>query len=116
MQTVTEIHLGAAFLVVLCALVFSWNQLGRRVINVVVGLQVLIGLAVAGVIGATHQPVPPTLWVHMLLAIVILGCYGMASRFGRRAGGGNVALLLSIAGLVVVLIDVYIGWRMAGLV
>jgi hypothetical protein len=114
MQTATEIHLAFAFLVVLCAVVFSWNQLGRRVMSVVVGLQVLIGLAVAAVIGAQHQPVPPSLWLHVLLAIVILACYGMALRFGKRAGGGGAALLLSVLGLVVILGDVYLGWHMAG--
>jgi hypothetical protein len=114
MQIALEIHLGVAFLVVLCAVVFSWNELGRRVMNAIVGLQVLIGLAVAGVMGAQHVPIPRTIGLHVIVAIVILACYGMASRFGKRPGGGRAALVLSLIGMVAVFYNVYLGWHMAG--
>jgi hypothetical protein len=112
MQIALEVHLGVAFLVVLCAIVFSWNNLGRRVVNAVAGLQVLIGLVAAGIIGAEHLPMPPALGLHVAVAIVILACYGMASRFGRRPGGGGRALVLSAIGLIAVLYNVYLGWHM----
>jgi uncharacterized membrane protein YcaP (DUF421 family) len=114
MGALLEIHLVVAFLVVLCALVFSWNDLGRRVVNAVASLQFLLGLILAGVMGAQHVPMPPRLWVHLLSALLVLAAYGMSIRFGKRAGGARTALTLSIVGFVLVFVTFYLGLSMAG--
>jgi hypothetical membrane protein len=116
MSVVVEIHLVLAFLSGLCALIFSWTPNGRRVVNAVVALQFLMGLVVAGVMGANHEPLPPLVWVHLLVALAILACYGMAMRFGKRAGGARPALWLSILGLALILLNIWLGARVAGMV
>ncbi|HEV7180795.1 MAG TPA: hypothetical protein VGN11_13060 [Candidatus Baltobacteraceae bacterium] len=114
MGVLLEIHTVVAFLVVLCAVVFSWNDLGRRVVNAVAGLQFLLGLALAATMGASHMGMPPQLWLHLLCAILILAAYGLAMRFGKRAGGARTALALSVAGIVLVFVTFYLGLQMAG--
>ena len=114
MKVVLEIPLVVAFLLVLCAIIFSWNVPGRRVVNAVAALQFLVGLLVAGMMGAAHQPLPPQVWLHIILAVLILGAYGMAMRFGKRAGSGGAALAFSVIGLALVLLNIYLGWQMAG--
>jgi hypothetical protein len=116
MSVVVEIHLVLAFLSALCAVIFSWTPNGRRVVNAVVALQFIMGLIVAGAMGANHVPLPPTVWLHLLIAIAILACYGMAMRFGKRAGGARPALLLSILGLALILVNIWLGARVAGMV
>lgn len=115
MNVLIEIHEVVAFLALLCAIIFSWTATGRRVVNAVVALQFLLGIALAAVMGANHAELPPLIWVHMLVAIAILGCYGMAMRFGKRAGGASLALVLSIAGLVLVALNVWLGLHFAGM-
>jgi hypothetical protein len=114
MEVLLEIHLVVAFLAALCALVFSWNAIGRRVVNAVVGLQFLVGLAVAGSMGAAHVALPPVVWLHLVIALLVLGAYGMAMRAGKRAGGATRALVLSIAGLVLIFVNIWLGWHMTG--
>ena len=113
MSVVIEIHLVLAFLVALCALVFSWTPNGRRVVNAVVGLQFLMGLTVAAVMGANHVPIPPAVWLHLLVAVAILACYGIAIRAGKRAGGATLALTLSVLGIVLIVINILIGLHIA---
>jgi uncharacterized membrane protein YcaP (DUF421 family) len=114
MEIILEIHLVLAFLAALCALVFSWNVMGRRVVNAVVALQFVMGLVVAGAFGASHQPLPPLLWLHLAIGLVVLGAYGMAMRSGKRADGSSLALAYSVAGLVLLFLNIYLGWHMAG--
>jgi hypothetical membrane protein len=114
MSVVLEIHLVVAFLLALCAIIFSWNAQGRRVVNAVAALQFLVGLVLAGMFGASHTPLPPQVWLHIIAALLILGCYGVAMRFGKRAGGNGTALAFSVAGLILVLYNIYLGWSMAG--
>lgn len=116
MQVVVDIHLAVAFLAALCALVFSWSPTGRRVVNAVVALQVIVGLVLAGVLGASHTPLPPTVWLHLIIALAIMACYGAAMRAGKQEGGSTRALLLSIAGLVLILINIALGMHVARLV
>jgi hypothetical protein len=114
MSVVLEIHLVVAFLLALCAIIFSWNAQGRRVVNAVAALQFLVGLVVAGMFGASHTPLPPQIWLHIICAVLIMACYGVAMRFGKRAGGNSTALAFSVAGLILVLYNIYLGWSMAG--
>ena len=114
MSVVLEIHLVVAFLLALCAIIFSWNGQGRRVVNAVAALQFLIGLVLAGMFGASHTPLPPQVWLHIIAALLILACYGLAMRFGKRAGGSGAALAFSIAGLLLVFYNIFVGWTMTG--
>jgi quinol-cytochrome oxidoreductase complex cytochrome b subunit len=114
MSVLLEIHLVVAFLLALCAIIFSWNAPGRRVVNAIAGLQFIVGLIVAGMFGSSHTPLPPQVWLHIVAAILILACYGMAMRFGKRAGGSGTALGFSIAGLILIFYNIYLGWSMAG--
>lgn len=114
MKIVLEIHLVLAFLLALCALIFSWNVPGRRVVNAVAVLQFLAGLAIAAMMGAAHEALPPQVWLHLIIALLIMAAYGMAMRFGKRAGASRLALTFSVVGLVLVLVNIYLGWNMAG--
>ena len=114
MNVVLEIHLVVAFLLALCAIIFSWNVPGRRVVNAVAALQFLVGLVVAGMFGASHTPLPSGAIVHIVAALLILACYGLAMRFGKRAGGSGTAMAFSVAGLILVLYNIYLGLHMAG--
>jgi len=113
MIIVREIHLVLAFLAALCAVVFSWTSNGRRVVNAVVVLQFLVGLALAAIMGASHEVIPPQVWLHLLIAVLILAAYGMAMRFGKRAGGSTLALVFSLVGIVLIILNIVMGWRLA---
>lgn len=112
MTIVFEIHYAVAFLVVLCGVIFSWSSMGRRVMNAVVGLQVLIGLVAAGMMGAQHLAMPPGIWIHILLGLAAVAAYGFARRLGDRAGGATSGLVLSLAGLVCVIAAFVVGLRL----
>jgi hypothetical protein len=112
MNVVLEIHYAVAFLVVLCAVIFSWSSMGRRVMNGVVGLQLLVGLVAAAVMGARHVGMPPGIWLHILLALGALVAYIFARRIGDRAGGATTGLVLSVAGLICVLAAFALGLRL----
>lgn len=111
MEAVLEIHLVIAFLLALCAIIFSWNAMGRRVVNAVAALQFIVGLVAAGMLG---KNAPPTVWVHLLIALLILGAYGAAMSAGKRAGGSTRALVFSLVGFVLVFVNIWLGWHMAG--
>lgn len=112
MSVVLEIHYAVAFLVVLCGVIFSWSSMGRRVMNVVVGLQVLIGLVAAAIMGAQHLGMPPGIWLHLLLGLAAVAAYGFARRIGDRAGGNTAGLLLSLVGLACVIATFALGLRL----
>lgn len=106
-------HWVVAFLVGLCALIFSWNPGGRRVVNAVAALQLLIGIAVAAYMGMNHIPLPMMVYAHIVGAVLIMACYGLAMREGKRAGGGTRALVLSILGLIFVVLNIAGGIMMS---
>lgn len=112
MTVVFEIHYAVAFLVVLCAAIFSWSSMGRRVMNVVVGLQLLVGLVAAALMGMQHAAMPPGIWLHILLALGAAAAYGFARRIGDRAGGASRGLLLSLVGLACVIAAFVVGLRL----
>jgi hypothetical protein len=112
MQTAINVHFVVAFLVALCALAFSWNTLGRRVMSGVLALQLLSGIALAGTFGASHAPLPGIVGWHILGALAALAFYGMAAGAGRRPNGARRALIFSLAGLVCVGITIAIGTHM----
>lgn len=111
---ILEIHLVVAFFVALCAVIFSWNSMGRRVMNAVTGLQFLVGLITAGILGANHIPMQPAIGAHAASALLAMVCYIFARREGDRAGGSRRAMVLSVLGVVFVFISIYLGLHMAG--
>ena len=114
MSVLLEIHLVVAFLVAFCAIIFNWNPSGRRVVNAVAGLQVLVGVVLAAFMGMSHVPLPPSVWIHLLIAVLIMACYGFAIRNDKRAGGAATALIFAIAGLVLIATNIAYGWKLAG--
>ncbi len=114
MDVMLTIHFALAWLVAICAVFFSWNALGRRVMNAVLGLQVLAGLIVAGLLGASHAPMPPLLIGHVLLGFAALIAYAVARRLGDRPGGAGRALIASIVGLLCIASAIYLGLHMTG--
>jgi uncharacterized MnhB-related membrane protein len=113
---VPTIHFVLAFLVLLCALVFSWNSRGRRVMNAVLGLQVLVGIvyAVPFFMQGALGPDVPLVWAHVGGALVSLVAYAMARRLGDRPGGAGTGLALSVAGLLCICATIYVGFHLAG--
>jgi hypothetical protein len=111
---VSTIHFVLAFLVVLCALVFSWDTRGRRVINAVLGLQALCGIVLVSADVLVHAPVPIAVWYHVAGTLGALLAYGFARRLGDRPGGGRTALLPSVAGLLCICATAYLGVAAAG--
>ncbi|MHB8146250.1 MAG: hypothetical protein ACYDGM_03175 [Vulcanimicrobiaceae bacterium] len=114
MTFLLEAHWLLAFLVVFCAIIFSWNSMGRRVMSVVVGLQFLLGLIVAGVMGAAHETLSPAIFAHILCALGALIAYPLARRLGDRPGGAAIGMALGALGFVLVLGGFYLGLHMAG--
>jgi hypothetical protein len=115
MSILQETHEIVAFLALLCALVFSWNATGRRVANAVVGLQFLLGIVLAAMMGAQHAELPPLVWLHLVIGAAALAAYGVAMRAGKRAGGSQRALTLSVVAVLLVALNVYLGLHMAGM-
>lgn len=111
MTIVLEIHLVVAFLALLLALFIGWVDNGRRVMAAVLGLQVLIGLIVAGMLGASHVPLPPEVWSHILGGLLAMFAYIFARRIAGR-GKGGIALALSAVGLLLILSTIWLGLHM----
>ncbi|HTU82250.1 MAG TPA: hypothetical protein VMF61_08980 [Candidatus Acidoferrales bacterium] len=112
MTFVSSFHFLMAFLVALCALVFSWNAMGRRVVSVVLGIQILVGLALAGTFAAAHRTFPSVIGLHVGAALGAAVCYGIAGAMGRRAGRARGAVVFAILGLLLVAVAVGYGMNM----
>lgn len=115
MRTVLEAHFGFAFFVFLMGLLIGWVQLGRRVVVTVIGIQILLGVIVAGIAGAQHLSLPATLWIHIVGALLAMGFYIVARRLVDRnpeqyrlIGWG-----LSLIGLIFIVFTIWYGSSMA---
>lgn len=110
MNIALEIHLGFAFFVFLIALFIGWVQLGRGVVATVIGIQFLIGIAVAAIAGATHQALPRTLWLHIGGAVLALLAYVAAGRiYDRSPANARAAFGFSFLGFVLVIFTIWYG-------
>lgn len=112
MAFAVSIHFAVAFLVALCALAFSWNDLGRRVVNAALGLQIVVGLIVLGFDLAGHQGFHHDLIPHVGFAVGAALFYGVALGISRGGGDARLALGFSIAGLAFVATTLIYGMRM----
>ncbi len=111
MKMLLEIHLGVAYLVLLLALFLGWVPMGRRVMVAVIGLQVLIGAGVAAVIR------PPAMVIgHIVLALLAMGAFIAARRFGESSPSASRAMpmVLSAVGLILVIVTIVVGFKMVG--
>jgi hypothetical protein len=113
-SVLNTVHFVLAFLVLLCAVVFGWSSRGRRVINAVLGLQFLCGVALAAWFASEQHALPAQLWPHLGATVAAMLAYGFARRLGDRDGGAPAGLGLSAAGLLCVCAALYLGLRMAG--
>lgn len=111
---VDVIHLVFAFFVVLCALLLGWVQMGRRVMNVVIGIQILIGIVYAAVLGASIAAKGELLAVHVACALAALAAYIFGRRLGERANSKTGAVVLSAIGFVLVIATAYLGLKTYG--
>ena len=110
MNYALDAHFAFAFLVLLCALVMGWVQLGRRVMAVVLGIQVALGLAVAAWDGVLHVTLPPRIWIHIAGALLAMAAYMAGRRVVDRDPSATVTgYALSFVGLVLVGFTLYYG-------
>lgn len=114
MRTVLEAHLGFAFFVFLMGLLIGWVQLGRRVVVAVIGIQILLGIIVAGLAGAHHLALPGSLWVHIVGALLAMFFYIIARRVVERAPEDYrlIGWGLSLIGLIFIVFTIWYGVSM----
>lgn len=114
MSIALEVHLGFAFFVVLTGLFVGWVQMGRRVMSAIIGIQILIGVAVAAWAGIVHFPLHDTLWVHIVGALLAMFAYIVGRRlFDRAPQNALPAIGMSLLGFVLLLVTAWLGFRLA---
>ena len=110
MSIILEIHLYVAFLIVLLAIFIGWVQLGRRTLVAVIGLQVLVGIALAAAAGMERVPLPAQLWIHIVGALLAMLAYIVGRRLTERhPSTPGIGWLVSAAGLILVLFTAWFG-------
>jgi len=111
---VDAVHLSLAFLIVLCAVVLGWVQLGQRLMTVFIGLQVLVGIIYAAVLGGALKTVGGHIFEHILGALLAMAAYIAARRLGANTTSRTVPIVLAAIGLLLVLLTAYLGLKMYG--
>lgn len=114
MNIALEVHLGFAFLVFLVALCVGWVQMGRRTMSGLIGIQILIGIVIAGWAGAAHIRLPGTLWVHIVFAFIAMFAYIVGRRVYDRAPKQYTwpAVGLSLLGFIFIVLTIWYGTRL----
>lgn len=113
MNIALEVHLGFAFFVFLVALLVGWVQMGRRTMIGIIGIQILIGVIVAAWAGASHIPLPGTLWVHILGALLAMFAYIIGRRlYDRSPQRPAPAIGMSLLGFLLVVLTIVYGWTL----
>src|SRR5665213_1599640 len=113
-MTVDTIHWVFAFLVLLTAVTMGWVQMGQRVMVTVIGVQVLIGIVYAAMLGPALSSVGARLGEHILGALLAMGAYIVARRLGMRGASRAVQLAVAAVGLLLVIGTAYLGLKMSG--
>lgn len=110
---VDTIHWVFAFLVILCAVALGWVQVGQRVMVTVIGVQVLIGIVFAAMLGSGIAGLGARIGEHVLCALLAMGAYIAARRLGA-AGSRGAQIGLAALGLVLLGLTAYVGLKMHG--
>jgi hypothetical protein len=111
---VDAVHLSLAFLIILCAVVLGWIQLGQRLMTALIGLQVLVGITYAAVLGSALKTVGGHIVEHVLGALLAMGAYIVARRLGANSTSRTVPIVLAAIGLLLVILTAYLGLKMYG--
>jgi hypothetical protein len=103
-----NVHYAIAFLVAAGSVLLVWQQWGRRIMLYLLTVQILVG----GWVIYSGLKVWP---IHYTLALIAWFGYMAANAVGRRAGKENLALGITLASSVFVLIAFGIGmWAVKG--
>jgi hypothetical protein len=113
-SVVDAVHLGVAFLIILCAVTLGWVQLGQRVMTTLIGVQVLVGIVYSVLLGGTLKKLGGHIAEHVAGALLAMGAYIAARRLGARSTSPIVPIVLAAVGLVLVLATAHLGLRMSG--
>lgn len=113
MSIALEVHLGFAFFVVLTGLFVGWVQMGRRTMVGIIGIQIAIGVVISAWAGMTHYPLPGTLWVHIVGALLAMFAYIIGRRiFDRSPGKPIPAIAMSLLGFILLIVTVAYGFHL----
>lgn len=113
MSIALEVHLGFAFFVILAALFVGWVQMGRRVMSGIIGIQILIGVIVSAWAGIARYPLPGTLWVHILGALLAMFAYIVGRRMYDRAPQKPLpAVGMSLLGFILLILTIAYGFHL----
>jgi hypothetical protein len=102
MNNALLLHYSLAFLVAATSVLLIWWPWGRRVMLYLLTIHILVG----GWVLSTHLQAPA---LHYVFALLAWFGYMAANGIGRRPGKKNVALAITIASTVSVLIAFAIG-------
>ena len=108
------IHWVFAFLVLLTAVTMGWVQIGQRVMVTVIGIQVLIGIVYAALLGPAISGLGARVGEHILGALLAMGAFIVARRLSRRGASRAIQLLLAAVGLLLLIGTAYLGLKMHG--
>jgi hypothetical protein len=111
---VDTVHWLFAFLLILCGLTLGWVQLGRRVMIALIGIQVLIGLVNAAMLGGVLGAKTARFTEHVLGALLATVAYVVGRRIGAQSSSPTVPLVMSALGLVLLIVTAYLGLKTSG--
>ena len=112
MDIALEVHWGFAFFVLFVALFVGWVQMGRRTMSGVIGLQILIGIVLFAWMGIAHGPVPPSVWIHIVAALLAMFAYIAGRRIFDRVKNPWPATGFSLLGFILVCVTMWYGWSL----
>ena len=111
-MTLVDVHFVFAFMVALCAVVFSWTPLGRRVAAVVLTLGLLTGLGLILRHSILHEPVQALTALHAFESFLALVFYASAVVADTRGANRWIGTALGLLGALTVLWILATGLRM----
>lgn len=114
LTVIDTIHWSFAFLLILCAALLGWVQLGRRLMVALFGIQFVIGVVYLGMLGAGVAALGGRLWLHILGWLLAMSAYIVGRRLGEGTRNRTVPIVLSALGLVLLLLTGYLGLMMHG--
>jgi hypothetical protein len=107
MNSVLVVHLALGILVALCAALFVWRRMGRRITLYLLTLQIFIGIWLL-----VQQFKAPS--AHYSLAFLGWVGYMAANAMGRKPGQERNVLILSAVSTLMILVAFAMGLHAAG--